>query len=170
MYRPNRYRSRRLNRYQPWMWKSFNYLQSFYVLDRSSTLAFRLSSFSRDCSFPLTPYLSGGANRTVDLTLHQSQRAGRLFLELVYCHHTSPNLPWEARVFSRGRPPFFFVFYSGVYAKGGAVPLCGLLLLRCAQSTYYCFAHLPTFKFNDFARKWLGGSKIIFLFIFTYLL
>jgi hypothetical protein len=78
------------------------------------------------------PYLSGGANRTVDLKLHQSQLADRLLLELVHCRYTSPTSRGKALVFSRGRPPCFFVFYSGVYAKEGAVPLCGLLLLRCA--------------------------------------
>lgn len=54
---------------------------------------FLLYHYSRSCAGPLVvaTYLSVVAKRTVDLTLHQSQRAGRLFFELVYCHHTSPS-------------------------------------------------------------------------------
>ena len=49
---------------------------------------FLLYHYSRSCAGPLvvTTYLSVVAKRTVDLTLHQSQRADRLFFELVYCH------------------------------------------------------------------------------------
>ena len=97
--------------------KSFNYLQSFYVQDRSCALAFRLSSLCicgllvstahSQClvfillplvicsTFHSTTYLSGVANRTVRV---QSRISVIDF-------------------------PFFFVFYSGVYARAGAVPL-----------------------------------------------
>jgi hypothetical protein len=79
------------------------------------------------------PYLSGGANRTVDLKLHQSQLAGRLFLELVYCHYTSPLLPqWRVLSFlgdDRLASLFFIVGYTPRRE-----------MFHCAG--YYCFGVL----------------------------